>query len=138
MIKFSFDINKHPIIVMDLDNTLTIESDLSYAEKVPNYKVIKTCRKYHELGFKIIIYTARNMRTYNGNLDAIISITYPEIISWLKKHNVPYDEVIIGKPWCGHNGFYVDDKAIRPSEFVSLTYDEINSLLEREKNDSNR
>jgi len=29
--------------------------------------------------------------------------------------------------------FYIDDKAIRPSEFASMTYDEIISLLEKEK-----
>ena len=115
---------------MDLDNTITIESDANYEEKEPNLKVIETCRKYHEMGFKIVIFTARNMRTFNGELDLIMKITYPKIIEWLEKHHVPYDEVIIGKPWCGHDGFYVDDRAIRPSEFTSLTLEQINSLLE--------
>jgi len=116
-------------IVMDLDNTITVESDAPYPEKIPNYEVIEACRKYHDLGYKIIIHTARNMRTYKGDIDTIMSITYPIIIDWLKKYNVPYDEVIVGKPWCGHNGFYVDDKAIRPNEFVSLSFDEINELI---------
>ena len=56
----------------------------------------------------------------------------PGIISWLEKHNVPYDEIHVGKPWCGFNGFYVDDKSIRPSEFVSLSYEEIMVLLAKE------
>jgi len=116
-------------IVMDLDNTITVESDAPYPEKIPNYEVIEACRKYHDLGYKIIIHTARNMRTYKGDIDTIMSITYPIIIDWLKKYNVPYDEVIVGKPWCGHNGFYVDDKAIRPNEFVSLSFEEINELI---------
>ncbi|CDT98899.1 Capsular polysaccharide biosynthesis protein (fragment) [Vibrio coralliirubri] len=46
---------------------------------------------------------------------------------------MPYDEVIVGKPWCGHEGFYIDDRAIRPSEFVNLTFDEINNLIEQDK-----
>jgi len=116
-------------IVMDLDNTLTVESDAPYAEKVPNYQVVEACRKYHQRGYKIIVHTARNMRTYEGDIDTIMNVTYPIIIKWLDKHNVPYDEVIVGKPWCGHDGFYVDDKAIRPSEFVSLSIEEINALI---------
>ena len=43
--------------------------------------------------------------------------TLPIIKDWLLANNVPYDEIIIGKPWCGMNGFYVDDRAIGPSEF---------------------
>ena len=117
-------------IVMDLDNTITVESDAPYPEKIPNYEVIEACRKYHDLGYKIIIHTARNMRTYNGDIDTIMRVTYPIIIEWLEKYNVAYDEVIVGKPWCGHHGFYVDDKAIRPSEFVSLSFEEIKALIE--------
>ncbi|HFM3427384.1 TPA: capsular biosynthesis protein, partial [Escherichia coli] len=45
-----------------------------------------------------------------------------------EKNNVPYDEIYVGKPWCGHEGFYVDDKAIRPNEFVNLSYNEIKKL----------
>ena len=59
--------------------------------------------------------------------------TLPVIIDWLDKHNVPYDEIYVGKPWCGFEGFYVDDKAIRPSEFVNLSYSEIMELLEKDK-----
>lgn len=55
----------------------------------------------------------------------------PTIITWLQKHDVPYDEIIIGKPWCGYDGFYVDDKAIRPSEFISLNYEQIKELLKK-------
>ncbi|HAN2428273.1 TPA: capsular biosynthesis protein, partial [Escherichia coli] len=55
-------------------------------------------------------------------------VTLPIIVEWLEKNNVPYDEIYVGKPWCGHEGFYVDDKAIRPNEFVNLSYNEIKKL----------
>lgn len=74
------------------------------------------------------------MRTYNGNVGKINIHTLPNVINWLKKNNVPYDEIIIGKPWCGFEGFYVDDKSIRPSEFIAKTYAEIQLLLDKEKN----
>lgn len=121
---------KNGTIVIDLDNTLTVESNAPYEKKIPNYPVIEACRKYHDLGFKIIIHTSRNMRTYDGDIDTIKKVTYPIIIEWLEKYNVAYDEVIVGKPWCGDNGFYVDDKAVRPSEFVSLSFEEIKTLIE--------
>jgi capsule biosynthesis phosphatase len=39
----------------------------------------------------------------------------------------------MAKPWCGFEGFYIDDKAIRPSEFISKSYEEIIDLLKDEK-----
>lgn len=117
-------------IIIDLDNTLTMESDLSYEEKKPNKKVIEACHKYKSLGFKIVVFTSRNMRTFNQDIDLIKINTYPKIKTWLKKNNVPFDEIIVGKPWCGNNGFYVDDRAIRPSEFVSMSYTQINDIIE--------
>lgn len=119
-------------IIIDLDGTLTIDSEQNYSEKPINKEVLLACNKYREMGFKIIIATSRNMRTYQGNVGKINVHTLPTIIEWLDKNNVPYDEIHVGKPWCGFEGFYVDDKAIRPSEFASLSYVEIQNLLAKE------
>ena len=69
------------------------------------------------------------MRTHNGNIGKITAQTLPIVISWLNKHSIPFDEIYIGKPWCGTDGFYVDDKAIRPDEFARMSYDEICTTL---------
>ena len=82
---------------------------------------------------KIIIFTARNMRTFDGDIEKITENTLPIIKDWLLANNVPYDEIIIGKPWCGMNGFYVDDRAIRPSEFSKMSIDEIQHFFAKEK-----
>ena len=119
-------------IIIDLDGTLTIDAETPYSDKPLNSEVFKACRKYKEMGFEIIISTSRNMRTYNGNIGKINTHTLPGIIEWLEKHDVPYDEIHVGKPWCGFEGFYVDDKSIRPSEFAKLSYDEIKTLLAKE------
>lgn len=116
-------------IVIDLDNTITIDIPCSYEQKPPNKNVISKLHSYKKKGFCICIYTARNMRTHESNIGKINIETLPEIIKWLDKNDVPYDEVIVGKPWCGEEGFYVDDKAIRPSEFSSLNIEEINEIL---------
>ena len=119
-------------LIIDLDGTLTIDSKASYQEKLPNIEVINQLKAYKEKGFNITIFTSRNMRTYEGNIGKINIHTLPIITEWLDKHSVPYDEVIVGKPWCGFDGFYVDDKSIRPSEFASMSYDEIQELLKKE------
>ncbi|XAK38147.1 HAD-IIIC family phosphatase [Campylobacter coli] len=120
-------------LVIDLDGTLTIdEENVDYVNKRPNVALIQTLKDYKKQGFKINIFTSRNMRTFNGELEKIKIHTLPIIITWLKKHDVPYDEIIIGKPWCGYEGFYIDDKAIRPSEFINLGYEQIKELLKKE------
>lgn len=120
-------------LIMDLDGTITSGESGSYSEATPQQDVVAKMREYKALGFELVISTARNMRTYEGNVGKINVHTLPVIIEWLDKHDIPYDEIIVGKPWCGFEGFYVDDKSIRPSEFTNLSLDEINALLAKEK-----
>lgn len=120
-------------LVIDLDGTLTVDAPGEpYADRQPVLPVIEKLREYKAEGFEIIIATARNMRTYGGSLGKINAFTLPVIIEWLNRHDVPYDEILVGKAWCGEDGFYVDDKAIRPSEFRSMSYDAIRALLAAE------
>jgi capsule biosynthesis phosphatase len=122
-------------IVIDLDMTLCgpKPKDGTYFDCPPRVDVIEALRRFQTQGYYIIVQSARQMRTYANNLGEINVHTLPVIVEWLRKHDVPYDELIVGKPWCGHNGFYVDDRAIRPSEFISMTSTEIEALLDREK-----
>ena len=117
-------------IVIDLDNTISFKSNNeSYADAKPDMEMIETIIKWHNLGFQICIYTSRNMNSYEGQIGKINARTLPIIIDWLCKYKVPYDEIIVGKPWCGHNGFYVDDKAVRPDEFKKLSKNQIYQLI---------
>lgn len=119
-------------LIVDLDGTVTLGNTSDYINVLPNLELITSLKKYQQDGFTIVIATARNMRTYEGNVGKINIHTLPTIIEWLNKHDVPYDEIIIGKPWCGNEGFYIDDKSIRPSEFTSMSYEEIMQLLAKE------
>jgi capsule biosynthesis phosphatase len=116
-------------IVVDLDHTITKGTSDSYEKAVPNSELINKLKKYKSDGFKIAIFTSRNMNSFNNNNGLIIANTIPIIYKWLVEHDVPFDEIWPGKPWCGHEGFYVDDRAIRPEEFVKLSHDEIEALL---------
>ncbi|WP_028869041.1 capsular biosynthesis protein [Psychromonas arctica] len=120
-------------LIVDLDGTITKADTNDYINVSPNLEVIKQLRYYKELGYSITIHTARNMRTYEGNVGKINIFTLPIITAWLEKHQVPFDEILVGKPWCGHDGFYIDDRAIRPSEFSALSINEIEELLAKEK-----
>ena len=120
-------------VIMDLDETIcTKVAGLGYESALPRNEILEKMHQYREMGFEICIFTARNMRTFDGNIGKINAITLPVIIEWLDKHNVPFDEIIVGKPWCGHDGFYVDDRAIRPSEFLKFSAEQIEVILKNE------
>lgn len=118
-------------IILDIDGTLCPikQSREAYSDLQPFPEVLARLREYKEMGFRIVLMTARNMRTYEGCLGQINKHTAKVLLEWLDQHDIPYDEIYYGKPWQGDGGFYVDDKTIRPDEFVKLTYDEIVSLL---------
>jgi capsule biosynthesis phosphatase len=120
-------------LIVDLDDTISITVDGDYVNSMPIQPLIDILHKYKREGFQIAINSSRNMRTYESNVGKINVYTLPNIVEWLGKYNVPFDEVYIGKPWCGFEGFYIDDKSIRPSEFINMSYDEIIAMLKKEK-----
>lgn len=116
-------------LVMDIDGTLTTGETSDYAGVEPQADVVAALRRYADQGFEIVLYTARNMRTHESNVGKINAKTLPILFDWLERHNIPYDEIWTGKPWCGKQGFYVDDKAVRPDEFAKMTYAEVCELV---------
>ena len=106
------------VILIDLDNTLAISDfNKEYSELNFDSQILDSILLAKRKGYKVKIHTSRNMRSFNGDLKKIKNHTLPIIEDWLKKNNIPYDEIIIGKPWCGPNGIYVDDKSLSPYEF---------------------
>lgn len=122
-------------LVIDLDDTICKKTD-TYDNALVNYELVSKIREYKDLGFDIIIYTARNMKTYSGDHSKIQLNTIPSIADWLKRNEIPCDGLITGKPWCGTKGFYIDNRAIRPSEFVAKSIDEIRELIENENHNT--
>ena len=99
-------------LCFDLDGTIC-ENKLpnqSYEDVVPNKGMAELLQKLHQDGHYIIIMTARNMATLNNNVGQIIAKQGPIVISWLTKYNIPYDELLFGKP---NADFFIDDKGIR-------------------------
>lgn len=123
-------IEKNKVIVLDIDGTICeINKEKDYIDLTPNWKVVNKIREYRKDGWRIVLNTSRNMNTYDGNVGLINANTAKSLLSWLDANNIPYDEILYGKPWCGHEGFYVDDKSIRPDEFVNLEYSKIKKII---------
>ena len=105
-------------LVVDIDGTLcgapTKEGYL-YCAPIPS--VCDALRRANEKGCYIILFTSRNMRTFNGVIGLINKYTAPIIFEWLKKHNIPYDEIYFGKPW-GYSVAYLDDKSLNIEDFI--------------------
>lgn len=121
---------KEYTFVFDIDGTLCPikGKDEKYEDLIPYEEVIKKMQYYKDNGAKIILYTARNMNTYNGNIGLINKNTAKTLMLWLDKWSIPYDEIIYGKPWPGHKGFYVDDRTIRPNEFLDCSVEELDII----------
>lgn len=121
-------------LIVDVDGTLCSikRPNESYYDVKPNKELITKLHQYKKRGYSILLYTARNMKTHNEDLGKINKYTAPILLEWLEKWHVPYDEILFGKPWPQKHGFYIDDRAIRPNEFITMSEEEIHILL-REK-----
>lgn len=100
-------------ICFDLDNTLvtfpTIPND--YESVKPIHKMIQLLNALKKNGHEIIIYTARRMKTHQNNVGKVIKDIALVTINTLEKFNIPYDELIFGKPIAD---IYIDDRALNP------------------------
>lgn len=95
----------------DLDNTLVtkprVEGDYTTCE--PIERNINFLKHLKSLGHYIIVYTARRMRTHQGNVNAVIRDIGQITLEQLAKFGIVYDEIQFGKPWAD---FYIDDLAV--------------------------
>jgi capsule biosynthesis phosphatase len=116
--------------VFDIDGTLCPikKQDEKYEDLVPFSDMVEKLKYYKQNGAKIVLYTSRNMNSYQGNLGLINKNTAPVLSAWLAKWEIPYDEIVYGKVWPGHKGFYVDDRTVRPDEFLKYTPEELEEL----------
>ncbi|HAV00930.1 MAG: capsular biosynthesis protein [Lachnospiraceae bacterium] len=124
--------------VFDIDGTICPikGKDERYEDLVPFPRIVERIRYYHDNGARIILFTSRNMNSYNGNIGLINKHTARILAEWLDKWEIPYDEIIYGKVWAGHKGFYVDDRTVRPDEFLNNTPEELEKICRESRCDS--
>ena len=121
--------------VFDIDGTICPikKKDERYEDLVPYAEVVARLKEYKKEGAKIVLYTSRNMNTYKGNLGLINKYTAKILADWLEKWDIPYDEIVYGKVWPGHKGFYVDDRSIRPDEFMNHSVEELEEICKKSR-----
>ncbi|KAI4447888.1 hypothetical protein C823_002407 [Eubacterium plexicaudatum ASF492] len=121
--------------VFDIDGTICPikKKEEKYEDLIPYGEIVHKIRFYKENGAKIILFTSRNMNTYHGNLGLINKNTAKVLLEWLNKWEIPYDEIVYGKVWPGHKGFYVDDRTVRPDEFLTYSVEELSELCLRSR-----
>lgn len=127
--------NKQLTFIFDVDGTLCPikGTEQTYEELIPYADMVDKLRECKAQGAKIVLFTSRNMRTYEGNLGKINRFTAPVMMAWLEKWDIPYDEIIFGKPWPGGSGYYVDDRAVRPAEFLRYAPEQLAKVCDRDR-----
>ena len=122
-------------LIFDIDGTLCPikQKEEKYEDIVPYKDMVEKIRYYKDNGAKIVLFTSRNMNSYNGNIGKINKNTARILLDWLDKWNIPYDEIIYGKPWPGHKGFYIDDRTIRPNEFLTKNLEELDEICKNSR-----
>ena len=120
-------------LIFDVDGTLCPikNKDEKYEDLIPDEDMINKLNYYKKNGAKIVLFSSRNMNSYNGNLGLINANTAVIMQNWLKKWNIPYDEILFGKPWPGHKGLYIDDRSVRPDEFLKYTFEELEEICKK-------
>ena len=119
----------------DIDGTLCPikKKEENYIDLVPFPEMVEKLKEYKDGGATITLFTSRNMNSYDGNIGLINANTAKVLLEWLDKWHIPYDEIIYGKPWPGHKGFYVDDRTVRPDEFLKYRIDELDEICKNSR-----
>lgn len=115
-----------------------------------DYIVIESTKNFikrlKEENCEIILYTARKMETYQGNIGKVSKSIVEKTLEALRVNDIEYDEIYFGKPSAD---IYIDDKALnffdlervmsnQPEKFsevnlgiISYRLDEIERSLEK-------
>lgn len=105
--------------VFDLDDTISRHKNRDYPNAVPIEGTIKKIRRLSEAGCTITIYSSRGQNSCKGELALIEERNRGQVEEWLRRHNVPYDRLVFGKPL---GDVYVDDKGVGLDEFLREEY----------------
>lgn len=97
-------------ICFDLDNTLVTHPEIAgdYTTVKPIDQNIRYAQFLHNIGCTVIIYTARRMKTHQGNVGSIIADVGKTTFETIEKYDIPCDELYFGKPYAHA---YIDDLA---------------------------
>lgn len=104
------------IYCFDLDNTLCLTSGKDYTNSTPIPNMIDRVNFLYDNQHEIIIFTARGMGKFQGDVSKAYQYYFNLTESQLKKWGVKYNRLILGKPSFDH---FIDDKNKKIEDFKS-------------------
>ena len=112
--------SKQKTIAFDLDDVIcwrpTGYEDLGpfkYDYCKPIQEAIDLANSFYDEGYKIVIYTARGMSQYKGNVVDIYTHLYTRTIEQLNSWGLKYHSLVMGKI---HYDVLIDDKALNSNK----------------------
>ena len=113
------------VFCFDIDNVICTTKGRNYSKAIPKKKIIKVINKLYENGHYIKIYTARYMGRNKDNIKKAYSFGYKKTLSQLKKWDLKFHRLIMGKP---SFDLCVDDRALG---FKKNWYKDLNKILKK-------
>ena len=110
-------------IIVDCDGVIAGKDEGGdYAKAPPLEHGISQVNKLYDMGYEIVLYTARYGERKAGNLNEMYEAGYREWIDWLTKYGVKYHHAFMGKP---AGVLYIDDKAARVRDDNEMGWSEV-------------
>ena len=98
-------------LIVDCDGVIAgKEHGGDYSKASPLQHGIEQVNKLYEMGYEVVLYTARYGDRECGNINRQYERGYREWTDWLAKYGVKYTYAWMGKP---AGAIYIDDKAAR-------------------------
>lgn len=122
-------------LVVDCDGVIADKDHGGdYSKASPLQHGIDQVNRLYDMGYEIILYTARYGEREAGNINRQYERGYREWADWLAKHGVKYHHAFMGKI---AGVLYIDDKAARvkgdDEHGWSQVWEEIDNLQGRDK-----
>jgi len=124
--------------IMDVDGTLCnapLQEDgtFDYQNATPIAAVINRVNELYDAGHRIVLSTARGMRTHNGDVKKVNKYVRPTLEKWLADNGVQYHELRMGKAW-GSNPIYVDNRNLSMKSFALENPEFFENIIKAESN----
>ena len=118
-------------IAFDLDDVLCYRDTekngiQKYLTCKPNYNMINIVNKCYDSGHIVVIYTARGMKIFNGNVNKIYNNLYILTKNQLDNWGVKHHELVMGKL---HYDILIDDKVTNSANISTI--EDILALIKR-------
>lgn len=99
--------------IIDIDGTICETNGNDYKNSVPIPARIAYFNELYEQGNEVIYWTARGMRSFEGNVNKCYDVYYELTHQQLNKWGVKHSQLWLGKPVYD---IFIDDKAFNAYE----------------------